>query len=196
MKPYAPAVCVLIFFSLLGAQESETAARQSAIGVRILQGDGAINSIKLKRAHNPVVQVVDQAGRGVSGATVTFLLPATGAGGTFQGSGLSLTVPTDEKGVAAARGLTPNRLEGRFPIRVTASWSGNAASATLLQTNAEPVVSSGRGKKIAIIAAIAGGAVAGIVAGTRGGGSSGSSNTPPPATGPTIVAGTPTIGPP
>jgi hypothetical protein len=196
MKPYAPAVCVLNFSSLLGAQESETAARQSAIGVRILQGDGAINSIKLKRAHNPVVQVVDQAGRGVSGATVTFLLPATGAGGTFQGSGLSLTVPTDEKGVAAARGLTPNRLEGRFPIRVTASWSGNAASATLLQTNAEPVVSSGRGKKIAIIAAIAGGAVAGIVAGTRGGGSSGSSNTPPPATGPTIVAGTPTIGPP
>ncbi len=196
MKPYGPAACVLILTSLLSAQESDTATRQSAIGVRILQGDGAINSIRLRRAHNPVVQVVDQAGRGVPGATVTFLLPATGAGGSFQGSGLSLTVPTDDKGVAAARGLTPNRLEGRFPIRVSASWAGNATSATLMQTNAEPVVSSGRGKKIAIIAAIAGGAVAGIVAGTRGGGSSGSSNTPPPATGPTIVAGTPTIGPP
>src|ERR1051326_3231269 len=87
--------------------------------VRVVEGDRAINSIKLRRGHDPVVQVVDATGEPVAGTAVTFLLPASGPSATFGDAGLSLTVQTDRRGMAAARGLKPNRLEGQFRIRVT-----------------------------------------------------------------------------
>src|SRR5436305_227835 len=78
---------------------------QGGVNIRVLEGDRAINSIKLGRGHDLVVQVVNAAGEPVVGAAVTFLLPASGASGTFSGSGLSVTVQTDRRGMAAGRGL-------------------------------------------------------------------------------------------
>jgi hypothetical protein len=95
-----------------------------------------------------------------------------------------------------SRGLVPNRLAGPFRIRVTASWRGQAGSAFVSQTNTEPAAATSRGKKIAILALIAGGVAGGVaVAASRGGGSSSSPGGTTGATG-TIVAGTPSIGPP
>src|ERR1035437_1004024 len=68
------------------------AQTQPGISLRVVEGDGAINSIRLHRAHNPVVQVLDPTGQPVAGATVTFLLPATGPSGTFGDNGLSITM--------------------------------------------------------------------------------------------------------
>ncbi len=174
-------------------------AGQPGVGIRIVEGDGAINSIRFKRAKEPVVRVVDAEGEPLPEATVTFLLPATGPSGSFGDKGLSLTVQTDARGTAAGRGLRPNNIPGQFRIRVTGSWRGASASATLVQTNAEPVVHSGRSKKIAILAVIAG-AVAGGAAAAAAAGKSGSS---PPAgttggaqTGGSISAGSPSLGPP
>jgi len=178
------------------------ALTQTPITIRVLQGDAAINSIRLHRGHDPVVQVVDRTGAPVSGAAVTFLLPATGPSAMFQDNGLSFTVPTGEDGKAAAHGLRPNRLEGQFRIRVTASYRGEDASAIIQQTNAEPAGKS-HTSTIAIIAVIAGGAIAGGVAAASHGGSSGSSASQPPATtggtpstGATITPGSPVFGPP
>jgi len=98
---------------------------QPAIGIKVLQGDNAINSIRMKRGHDPVVQVLDRTGEPLRNATVSFLLPATGASGAFGDSGLSLTVQTDARGMATGRGLVPNRIEGPFKIRVTASAHGD-----------------------------------------------------------------------
>jgi len=53
------------------------------VAIRIVEGDRAINSIKLRRGHDPVVQVADSAGEPVVGAAVTFLLPASGPSATF-----------------------------------------------------------------------------------------------------------------
>jgi hypothetical protein len=174
-------------------------AQQPAIAIRVVEGDRAINSIKLRRGHDPVVQVLDATGEPVTGAAVTFLLPASGPSGTFADGGLSLTAQTDRRGMAAARGLKPNRVEGQFRIRATTSFHGEAASATILQTNAEPFAKSGNSKWVVIALVIGGAAAGGAVAATHGGksaaaaspvgsvGSTGSS---------TIVPGSPSFGPP
>ena len=193
--------CVAVT-GLLARADAGAAAQaslSSGVQVRVVEGDGAINSIRLNRAHDPVVQVLDSGGEPLRGATVTFLLPAFGASGTFQDNGLSLTVETDERGMAAAHGLRPNRIAGPFHIRVAASWRGQPASATITETNAEPVAKARSSKKIAILALIGGAAAAGVAVAAHGGGSSGNNpgaNTAGGSAGATISAGSPAFGPP
>jgi hypothetical protein len=167
------------------------------IAIRVIQGDNAINSIRMRRGHDPTVQVLGEAGEPVPHATVSFILPATGASGRFGDRGLSITVETDERGMAVGRGLEPNNVEGQYRIRVTASWHGEAANADIQQTNAEPAVKSGRTKWIVIAAAAAGGAAAAGLAATHGKGSeSAAASAGSAAAGATISPGTPSFGPP
>src|SRR5579872_4896202 len=133
MSRHARVLCAAAFVPWIAI------AQQTGIAIRIVEGDGAINSIRLRRGHDPVVQVLDRTGAPVAGATVTFLLPASGASATFQDGGLSQTMQTGSDGRASAHGLRPNSLAGPFRIRVTASWQGEAAGGSLSQTNAEPV---------------------------------------------------------
>jgi hypothetical protein len=190
--------CLISCLVLLAAA---AAPAQTGIAIRVVEGDNAINSIRLKRGHDLVVQVLDSAGKPLPNATVSFLLPATGASGVFGSSGPSLTVQTDARGMAAARGFVPNRIEGPFQIRVTASAHGDSATATIPQTNAEPAVKSSRSKWIAIAAVAGGAAVGGAVFAARGGGQSspsaaGGTTGGAAATGGTIVPGSPSFGPP
>ena len=173
---------------------------QTPLVIRVTEGENAINSIRMHRGHDPVVQVLDQSGEPLAGASVTFLLPASGPSATFGDAGQSLTVQTDARGMAVGRGLVPNRVEGQFRIRVTASRRGEAGSATITQTNAEPAVKSARNKWIAIAAVVGGAAIGGVVIASHGGnaattaaaagGTTGSSG------GSAIVPGTPSFGPP
>jgi hypothetical protein len=188
-------IAILLLLSTSGAAQSTTRPK---IAIKVLEGDGALNDVRLRRARAPVVSVVDDDNRPVSGATVTFLLPSTGASGTFGDSGLSLTVQTDPKGIATGRGLRPNRLSGQFRIRVTASLRGDVASAGILQTNVDRPSKASRNKKIAIIALIGGAAVGGAVAATQGGkgstGGAGTTGGTSGSSGTTIVGGPPSIG--
>jgi hypothetical protein len=191
----SPGLWTISFFLIV---TQATAQSQTSISIRVMQGDNAINSIRMRRGHDPVVQVFDSSGEPLANATVSFLLPASGPSATFGDSGLSLTVQTDNRGMAVGRGLIPNRLEGQFRIRATASARGESASATLTQTNAEAPTTSSKSKWIALAAVLGGAAVGGIVLGTRGG----SSDTPGGSTGGTgsstgtIVPGSPSFGPP
>ena len=202
MSRHARALCAALFVRLIAV------AQQSPISIRVVEGDGAINSIRLHRAHDPVIQVLDHTGEPLAGATVTFLLPASGPSGTFQDNGLSQTMQTGRDGRAAARGLRPNAVAGQFRIRVTASWQGQAASAALTQTNAEPVAKSKSSKTIVILA-IVGAAAAGGIAAAAGGhgaastaasasatGASAGGTTGSTSPGAVIVPGTPGFGPP
>jgi hypothetical protein len=173
-----------------------TAQPQPTIAVRVIQGDNAINSIRMRRGHDPVVQVLDPLGEPLGNATVSFLLPASGPSATFGVTGQSLTVQTDNRGMAAGRGLVPNRIEGQFRIRATASWRGESASVNITQTNAEATVTSSRSKWIAIAAAVGGAAVGGIVLATRGGSTPNPGGSTGGSTSGTIVPGSPTFGPP
>jgi ABC-type xylose transport system substrate-binding protein len=187
-------VAFLTFIAVSAAAQSP-----AGISIRIVQGDNAINSIRMHRGHDPVVQVLSDSGEPLSNATVSFLLPATGPGGSFGDRGLSTTVETDSHGMAIGRGLVPNRVEGQFHIRVTASWQGDAASASMQQTNAEPAGKSSRSKWI-IAAVVAGGAAGGALAAMSGGKGSAaapaSGTTGGTASGVSIVPGNPSLGPP
>lgn len=170
-------------------------AQSTSIRIVIVEGQGAINNIQQHRAKEPVVQIVDENNAPVKGASVTFQLPETGASGAFGDSGRMLTMMTDEKGQAIGRGLHPNQTPGSFQIRVTASFHGQSASATIAQINAEPAKAGGGSKKFLLIALIGGAAAGGLAAAM--GGKSGSTQSPPSAPPSTVLApGTPTIQPP
>jgi hypothetical protein len=192
-------VCVFLLCSSLGGFTQEAAApAQPALTIRVVEGDGAINSIRLKRGHDLVVQVLDPTGEPLANATVTFLLPATGPSGQFQSSGLSYTVQTDSRGIARGNGLVPNRTAGDFRIRVVASHAGRSASANIKQTNTEPVAEASHTKRYVILGAIAAGVAGAAIAATRGSSSSPSATTGAVtgSLGSAVIAGTPTLGPP
>jgi len=161
--------------------------------IEVLEGDGAINNIRLHHAKEPVVRVSDQDGHPIPNVAVTFLLPSEGASGTFDGK-TSLTVMTDSNGQAVGRGLRPNAGAGQFQIRVTTSFQGQAATANIAQTNAEPA-QGGISSKTILILALVGGAAAAGAAVALGKGKSSTSTTPPPS-GAVISPGSPTFGPP
>ena len=130
------------------------------------------------------------------GATVTFLLPDSGPGGTFADGARMLNIQTDAKGQAVGRGLKPNATAGRFLIRVNVSYHGETASTTITQINAIPAgaTKGGSGKKFLIIALIGGAAAGGLAAAL--GGKSGSSPVSTPVTntpGTVLVPGAPSI---
>jgi hypothetical protein len=178
-------VCLLAPWAPLWAQ----AGAAPAIKLTVREGDGALNNIRAPKAKEPVVVVTDAADRPVAGAQVHFLLPELGASAMFPASGTSMLVTTGPDGVAVGRNMRPNNVVGEFQIRVTASYQGQTARATITQTNAAQK-SSGNAGKTALIVALLGGAGAAVAIGvTRG------SKTQTPA-GTSISAGGSTFGPP
>jgi hypothetical protein len=165
----------------------------------VLEGADAINNIRQHRAKDPVIQVADENGAPVKDASVTFLLPGTGASGVFGTSGRTLTVLTDEKGQATGRGLVPNQVAGKFEIHVVASYHDQKTRALITQTNAAPAEAAGGGssKKILLLALIGGAVAGGAFAAMGHGGSSASSPSAPATTqGAVIVPGVPVFQPP
>jgi len=146
------------------AQESP-AAVQTALNIIIVEGEGAINSIKQRTARDIIVHVEDENRRPVAGAVVVFTLPARGPGGTFVHGGKILSVLTDQSGAVKAA-LKPNHLLGGFKVNVSASLHGKlAATATISQTNALAGVAAGAGAGAATTGAAGGAAAGGTAAG-------------------------------
>jgi hypothetical protein len=175
----------------------QTAPRK--LNIVIIEGEGAINNIRQRIAREPIVQVEDENRRPVAGAVVTFLLPNEGAGGVFPDGSRTLSVTTDAQGRAAARGIQPNNVQGKFQIQVNASYLGQTASAVIGQTNilgaaaAGAAAGGGISAKLIAILAIAGAAAAGgtAFALTRNGDDSAAPR--PPSV---LTPGTPAVGPP
>lgn len=202
-----------VVFGTLGAQTPQTPnqgplvapasqappASRELGGLRmvVLQGEGAFNDIQRKTGRDPVVEVRDENDRPLAGAQVVFSLPESGAGGTFEGGIRTFTTTSDPNGMASARGLKPNSVEGRFQIRVMASVGGKTGTVAITQSNTlaggavVPGQHGGGGKKWLLLL-VAGGAASGILAAKSGG----SKSTPPPAgPAPTILStGTVTVG--
>ncbi len=163
----------------------------------VLEGEGATNNIRQRTAREPIVQVEDENHKPVAGAIVVFTLPSNGAGGTFANGARTLSMVSDSKGQAVARGFHPNGSKGQFQIRVSATFQGLvAASIAIHQTNAVLTASgaaSGGGvsaKVIAVIAVIAAAGAGGAYYATHNGGTTAT----PTST--TIAAGAATVGPP
>ena len=78
-----------------------------------------------------VVTVADAAGNPVSGVTVTFAAPTTGASGTFAGG--ANTAVTNALGVATSAAFTANATTGSYTV--TASVAGVRGTANFSFTN-------------------------------------------------------------
>ena len=85
-----------------------------------------------------VAKVVNGSGTGVSGVTVTFTAPASGAGGTFAG-GVNMVV-TDASGMATSNVFTANGTAGSYTVTATAPNVSGTASFAL--TNAAAQIST------------------------------------------------------
>ena len=165
-------------------------AQDGLLHVVVLEGDGAINNIRLPRAKGPIIRVEDANNQGVAGAIVTFLLPASGAGAFFGDGGRSLTMTTDDRGEVVARGLHANRIAGTFQIRVSASRGGQIAAASITQTNVDPG-SRTSSRKIALLAILGGAVAVGAAVAVHGGKATSASPAPSVTI---VVPGIPTFG--
>lgn len=212
------ALAVLLCAAMLASPEAcraQAAAANSTLtlNIVIVEGDGAVNNIRQRVAREPIVRVEDENHKPVAGATVVFLLPGDGAGGTFPGNQNMVTVQTNQNGEAVARGLRPNNVTGDFAIRVTASFQGATATAVVNQTNAlAGAAAAGAGggagaaaattagisaKVLAIIGIAAAAAVGGgVYAATRDSNNGGSGPGGPTRTPTAIAIGSPTVGAP
>jgi hypothetical protein len=169
--------------------------------IRVIEGEGAVHLPGSRSSRAIAVEITDETGKPVAGAAVSFHLPEEGPGGAFVNGLRTEVVITDNGGRASLRGLVANRIPGRFQIRILASKEQARAGTVSFQYVAEPkgglaaAVSpsvAGRRKWLAVAAAVAGGAVAGLAA-TRGGAASPTASVPSvPAPTPSSV-GTPTI---
>jgi hypothetical protein len=167
------------------------------ITLTVLRGEARFNDMRRKTPEDIVVQVLDQTGKPVTGAQVTFTAPAIGAGGSFRDGGKTLSVDSDQEGKATAPGFRPNVIEGRFAIRVNASYQGKTASTLIWQSNTIATGSKGGSRKTLLLLALAGGAIAGGVVAATGGSSTQPAPTPVPVPVPTSLSvGSVTIGPP
>ncbi len=88
--------------------------------------------------------VTTAGGTPVPNAAVTFAVPATGAGGTFEASA---TVSTDNAGVAVAPAFTANAVAGSYTVTASASGAGTLAVFNLTNqaqtSSGTPAIASG-----------------------------------------------------
>jgi hypothetical protein len=172
----------------------------SRLGIAILEGENAVNSISLGSSIAPVVEVHDANDFPVEGATVVFTLPDSGPGGTFPGNQISYTTRSDARGQATAPFLI-NGLPGKFTMMVTATSGNRIGEATITQTNAMgtyigTAVPKKPWYKKWWIWTIAAGAVTGVVLGVTLSGGGGSGSTGPTSSVPviTVTPGSPSLG--
>lgn len=193
------AVMCVLFWSVESCAFAQAPGGGDNLEIVVVEGEGAINNLRQRIVRDPVVRVEDRNRKPVAGAFVTFTLPNQGAGGVFANGARTVTVATDNQGLATAHGIRPVN-SGKFQIRVNASSNGRTGSTVINQSNlvVAGAVAGGLSAKLLLLI-IAGGAAAaagGAIAATRGGGGN---NSPAPPTGPAsvgITPGSPSVGPP
>jgi hypothetical protein len=108
------------------------AAQEPALlQIRVTEGEGAIYAIGARATRGVTVQVIDETGKPVDGATVSFMLPEDGPSGAFSTGSRTEIATTRTDGRAAAWGMQWNRTAGPFEIRITAV-KGQARAGTVV----------------------------------------------------------------
>ena len=127
---YLPAKFVLVGLLALTLQ----AQQAEALRISIVEGQGAVNSIRDKIGGPIVVEVRDETGRIVPAARVQFSTPSSGPSGEVEGSH-TFVAWTDTEGRARVNDLAPNAQPGSFPVTVEALFSGRKGTATFNESN-------------------------------------------------------------
>ena len=162
-------LCFLMTFGgFLPVASAQNAPK--SIDLVVLEGEGATIAARQRPSEDPSVRVEDDDHQPLANVTVVFTLPLSGATGEFPNGSKTLTVLTDQNGIATAHGIRANDTPGKLQIYVTAAYRGLRAR-TLMNLNVEvpagtksaPVTakSNGKWKWILLGVAAAGGIGAG-----------------------------------
>jgi hypothetical protein len=191
-------LALMLSVSLLTAQDRAPQPGDPAIlQIKVTEGEAAVYAVGSRATQGITIQVTDETGRPVDGATIAFRLPEEGPSGVFANASKTEIATTRPDGRAAAWGMQWNRTAGLLEVRITASKGQTRAGIVCAQylTNAPDAaaaktrMSSGGGHKwlwIAVgVAGAAGGALAAAAVGAK------ASTTAAPSTG--VQIGTPTI---
>jgi hypothetical protein len=194
---------------LLATAAPLSVAQIAVLHIRVTEGEGAVNAPGSHNAHPLTVEVTDETGRPVEGASVSFHLPEEGPSGTF-GNGLRTDVTvTDSRGRANLHTMQLNRTPGRLAIRIVASKENARAGMVSFEYIAEPkdgaapatssksgpTVKHGALKWVAVAALAGGAAAAGVLLAGKSG-SAASPTTAPSTTTSTsagIIIGSPSL---
>jgi hypothetical protein len=199
---YPSKLLVIICLGLFTFASAQAQAMPNELNIIVVQGEGAINSVRQRVAKEPIIRVEDENHKPIAGVAVVFTLPTEGATGQFANGGKTLTMMTDSQGQAVAQGLKVNEYPGKLVLHVNVSYRGLSARTNITQFDEGPPVtkttssssSSHTGRLIAILAAVGAAAGGGAYFAThKSGGSSSSTVTPPGLTSIGITPGTPTI---
>src|SRR4030095_11413600 len=165
---------LVVVTALVSAQQPQRPAETST-GLRIVvvEGEDAVNIVQQKTAVRPVVEVRDSNNLPVAGAAVQFTIARTGGGAaaSFANGQSVVTVTTDAVGRAAS---SPLQALGNRALRidVQATYQGQAASATVSQTNFATVADAAKAGRTPTPSS-GGGAGGGAGAGAGGAGAGG-----------------------
>jgi hypothetical protein len=90
------------------------------IQLRVIQGEGTIYPTGSRATRGMTVQVTDESGNPVDGASVSFQLPESGPTGVFSNGLRSEVATTNTEGKATVWGMQWNRVSGPFEVKITA----------------------------------------------------------------------------
>jgi hypothetical protein len=194
--------CCVVLSLLLAPGLGECAAENAVaiLRLRVIEGDAAVYPTGARIVHPVSIQVTDETGRPVEGASVSFLLPADGPSGMFNGNMRTDIVTTGPDGRASAGPIQWNRTPGAVSIRLTVSKSEVRAGALVAQYLTDSPTAAVRSQASArsrwfttglIIAGAGAGAFAVALVRSPGSAAAAASGTPPAAT--PVSIGTPSI---
>jgi hypothetical protein len=198
-----PFVVIRLSIALLVAAQQLGAQDPAILQIRVIEGEAAVYAAGARATRGVTVQVTDETGKPVDGATVSFRLPEDGPSGSFASGGKTEIVTTKPDGRAAAWGMQWNRNVGLLDIRITAvkgqtragivcpQYLTGAAEAAASKSKANPAASGGSHKLLWILVGVAGAAGGAVAAAAVGGKTSAGST---PSTGVQIGAPSITLG--
>ena len=131
----ALASCVAALVVLSSCASSNSSSSSSSRKVLAVNAtNGSLQSVLIGTTFpTPLSAVVTQNGNPMSGVTVIFTAPSTGASGTFSNGTVTENDPTDSNGIATSSTFTGNPSAGAYAV--SAAVSGASASATFNLTN-------------------------------------------------------------
>lgn len=141
--------------------------------VRVVEGEGTVYGVGSRATRGITVQVTDETGKPIDGATVNFRLPEDGASGFFASGARTEIAVTRPDGRAGVWGMQWNRTPGPFEVRITAVKGQTRAgivcqeylSDSVSKTTPDSRIGPGNHHKwIWIAVAVAGAAGAGVAA--------------------------------
>ena len=112
--------------TVLGVQTTITQAADVPASITVSSGSPQSATVNTAYGAPLVVTVNDADNNPVSGVSVTFTAPGSGASGVFSNSTATITVATDSSGTASSGTFTANTVAGSYNVSAAATGAGSA----------------------------------------------------------------------